>query len=129
VSQARNSALIAAGQPIPQAQKIWALLDTGASCTCVDPSVLQALQLQPTGRTSVNTPSTGTNLHDANQYDVSFIIPGTSSKHVPFVVHTLSVVEVQLLASQGFHALIGRDVLASCLLTYDGAKGEFTLAF
>ena len=77
----------------------------------------------------MNTPSTGTQPHQANQYDVSIVIPGATTSHLPFVMHTLPVVEAQLLTALGFHALIGRDVLASCLLVYDGATGQFTLAF
>jgi hypothetical protein len=49
VSQERNAALVAAGQPAPKPQPIRALVDTGASATCVDPSVLAALSLTPTG--------------------------------------------------------------------------------
>ncbi len=41
---------------------------------------------------------------------------------------TIPVVAAVLLP-QGFHALIGRDVLSHCLLTYDGASGLFSLAY
>jgi hypothetical protein len=33
------------------------------------------------------------------------------------------------LSTQGIHALIGRDVLQDCILIYNGASGDFTLAF
>lgn len=43
---------------------------------------------------------------------------------------TLAVVEAQLLlVVQGFHALIGRDLLSGCLFTYNGTTNQFTLAF
>ena len=129
VSQARQAALSSAKQPIPQGQQIWALVDTGASCTCLDPTVLQALGLPPTGSASVNTPSTGSQPHTANQYDVSLIIPGPSPSHPAYYIHTLAVVEALLLLPQGFHALIGRDVLQHCLLTYNGLTHQFTLAY
>jgi hypothetical protein len=60
VSKPRRDALVAAGQTVPPTQRITALLDTGASCTTVDPSVITALNLQPTGIASVITPTTGT---------------------------------------------------------------------
>jgi len=41
---------------------------------------------------------------------------------------TVPVIATEL-TSQGISALIGRDVLASCLLIYDGISGTFTLAF
>jgi hypothetical protein len=129
VSQARRAALTSAGLPIPSLVQIQALIDTGASCSCIDPSVLNALGLTPTGAVTVNTPSTGTQPHPALQYDVSIVIPGSLPGHVPLVVENIPVVAAQLLAAQGFQALIGRDILAQCLLTYNGELDQFTLAF
>lgn len=128
VSEGRQAALAAANQPVPQFQQIRALVDTGASCTCLDPSVLQALSLSPTGQVPVNTPTTGTQPHTANQYDVRLIIPGMIATHPLFVAPTVTVVEAQLLP-QGFHGLIGRDILALCVLVYNGPLGQFTLAY
>lgn len=59
VSAARHNALISGGLPVPAPQVIRALVDTGASVTSIDPSVLTALNLTPTGSTLVHTPSTG----------------------------------------------------------------------
>ncbi len=129
VSKARHGALTTAGQPIPSLVQIQALVDTGASCTCIDPSVLNSLGLTPTGIVTVNTPSTGTQPHTALQYDVSILIPGALPTHVPLIVDNIAVVAAQLLAAQGFQALIGRDILAQCLLTYNGQMDEFSLAF
>jgi hypothetical protein len=74
VSQPKNAASQAAKQPIPNPVTIRALVDTGASCTCIDPSVLQSLQLTPTGSTSMHTPSTGAIPAAADQYDVGLAI-------------------------------------------------------
>jgi hypothetical protein len=79
VSVARGDALMTAGQPVPAGISARALIDTGASCTCVDPSILAKLALTPTGTVSVHTPSTGPAAHLAEQYDVSLIIPGCRS--------------------------------------------------
>ncbi|HEX6747062.1 MAG TPA: aspartyl protease family protein [Longimicrobium sp.] len=128
VSIARGDALMAAGQPIPEGISIRALIDTGASCTCVDPAVLDRLNLAPTGFVSVHTPSTGGAPHQAEQYDVSLIIPGAGPHHVPLAIPAVPVMATEL-SLQGIDALIGRDVLRECVLIYNGSVGMFTIAF
>jgi hypothetical protein len=83
--------------------------------------------LQATGSTMVNTPSTGDKPQTAATFDVSLVIPCPNKP--PFILHTLEVVESQLLVPQGFHSLIGRDVLKHCHLTYDGQTRLFTLGY
>jgi hypothetical protein len=129
VSLARRNALTASHQPVPQPQQIIALIDTGASGTCVDPSVLQALGLSPTGIVPVCTPTTGTAPQNMPQFDILLLIPGASASHVPLVVPTLAVLGSALHVAQGIHALIGRDVLSRCLMTYDGTSGFFSIAY
>lgn len=128
ISQARRNALNSAGQPVPPPVQVQAMVDTGASCTCVDPTVLSHLGLSPTGTTPMVTPSTGGQPIQATQYDVSLMIPSAPNQ-TPLFHHTIPVVESQLVAMQGFHVLLGRDVLGECLLVYDGRMGLFTLAF
>ncbi len=77
----------------------------------------------------MNTPSTGSQPHTADQYDVSLLIPGALATHVPLFVGNLPVMCAELLLAQGFHALIGRDILSRCLFAYNGATGTFTLAY
>jgi len=122
----RVQALIAEGKPAPNPQNIRALLDTGASCTCIDPSVLATLGLQPTGTTPMTTPSTGAIAVEADTYDVSIIIPAGNQQ--PLVRTVMSVCASELL-HQGFHALLGRDILMHCHVTYNGSAGFFTLAY
>ena len=129
VSASRRAALEAAKQPIPGAIKIRALIDTGASCTCVDPKVLADLQLTPTGSTQMITPSTSNTPHVTDQYDVALFVPGPSASHSPLALTTLPVIASHLYDMQGFHALIGRDVLRRCVLNYNGSFGLFTLAY
>lgn len=128
VSQGRRTALESSNSPVPNAVQVDGLIDTGATCTCVDPSVLDQLGLSPTGSTTVNTPSTGDTPAVADQYDVSVIIP-TGPGHAPLTRQTVPVVKSLLLPRQGFHALIGLDILRGCHLTYDGQNGLFTLAY
>jgi hypothetical protein len=129
VSEARRTALMSVGQAVPPPIQIRALVDTGAGGTCVDPSVLQTLGLTPTGSAQVNTPSTGATPHNADQYDVSIAIPGALQTHSPLIIANIPVLCAELLAPQGFHALVGRDILSLCLLCYNGLAGSFTLAY
>jgi len=99
----------------------------------IDQSVVQFLGLQPTGIVPTLTPSTGSNPHLCNQYDVSVWFPQaptlTQAQPVPHPVHlTLPVSEADFSA-QGFHVLIGRDILARGIFIYNGLAGRFTLAF
>lgn len=127
VSQARATALQVAHQTIPGAQKIRALLDTGASHTCVDPSVLVALGIPPHGTVPILTPSTGNTPHDADVYDVSILIPAATPP--PHVLPTVAVAGCHLLQAQGYHALIGRDILQHWVVHYNGPAGILTVSY
>lgn len=70
VSGARRAALERAGQPIPEMQNVYALIDTGAACSAVDQAILDALGLTPTGESEFLTPSTGNTPQMAATYDV-----------------------------------------------------------
>lgn len=104
-----------------------AMVDTGASCTCVDPAIIQSLGLSPTGSTLMFTPSTGAQGHITDQFDASLQIYRTTEEP-PLEIPVIAVVASDLRA-QGIDALIGRDVLQHCLLSYNGQEGFFTLAF
>ena len=126
VSQARTAALTAVGEEIPKPAPVHSLVDTGASCSCVDPSVLEGLKLTPTGSISVNTPSTGATPHETYQYDVALVVPAPGGP--PLIFQTIPVIAADLLP-QGFQALIGRDILSRCFFAYNGDAGIFTLAY
>jgi len=131
VSLARFSALTDDGQEPPQPILIRALIDTGASCTCIEPSVLETLQLTPKGQVPTYTPSTGASPHQCDQYDISLFIPGATTAITPFNRPNLLVIAAtkDSLHPQGIQGLIGRDVLEHCLLQYNGTMGTFTLAY
>jgi hypothetical protein len=128
LSGPRYQALTQAGQQTPAPVAVRALIDTGASCTCVDTTVLNQLALTPTGTTLVHTPTTGGTPQQVNQYDVGLLIPAAVTGHAPLVQIVLPVT-AHALAVQGIQALIGRDVLSQCLLAYNGAMGIFTLGY
>ena len=129
VSGPRMAALEQANRPIPPVFSARGLVDTGASCTAIDPSVVTDLELSPTGDMAAITPGTtpGTKPVDVSQYDVGVLIYGINNLN-PLVIPVLPVIEVEL-ANQGFQALIGRDILARCVLIYNGSLGQYTLSF
>ena len=111
VSQARRAALEAANQPIPKGIMVQGLIDTGASSTCVDPTILTQLNLAPTGSTQINSPTTGTSPASALTYDVSVVIAAMAG-HPQFIFQTIPIIESQL-RMQGIQALIGRTYCVS----------------
>lgn len=128
VSAARKAALQGANAPIPAVQACRGLVDTGASHTCIDPSVFTALGLQPTGSVPMHTPSTGGVPMNADTYDVGIVIPATPTSP-SFQKPNMQVSAADLLISQGFHVLLGRDVLSHCVMTYNGAMQLLTIAY
>ncbi len=108
------------GKPIPKPAPGLALIDTGASITAVDDSVITSLGVQPIGVTTVHTPSGSA---PQNQYPVRFVFPGSS---LPELSVTQAIGSV--LRPQGIVALIGRDALSSVILVYNGPVGMMTLA-
>lgn len=127
-SQPRMSALKQAGIPLPNPIPIRGLIDTGATCSCIHKVVLAQLGLPPTGRVSIKTPSTEEGAHECDQHDVQVLILHAQKSDYCLRIPTLPIVGVNL-PNQGYHALIGRDILARCLFVYDGTANTFSLAF
>jgi len=64
----------------------------------------------------------------ADTYDVGIVIPGTTAS-APLMKPNMQVSSTDLFAAQGFHVLIGRDILSHCTLHYNGSMQLVTLAF
>ena len=128
VGNARQQALQDAGQDVPTPQLIRALIDTGASISGVDPTVLAALALSQTGEAEIHTPSTRGVAVTTPTYDVKIAILAGRAGDLHFISETIQVTATDL-SQQGFQALIGTDILKSCILHYNGADEHFTLAY
>jgi hypothetical protein len=125
VPSALSKFLSAQNQPIPAPRTGLALIDTGATRSCVDSQVISSLGVNPIGITSLGT-ARGRSQH--HLYPAKFNFPA-----IRFEMEFDSVVGVDL-SGQGagkiqIIALIGRDVLSRCILIYYGTKGSFSLAF
>jgi len=127
-SKAHADILTSLGEPVPRPFLLNALIDTGASCSCIDPAVVKELGWQPTGVAHILSPSTDSKPVICLQYDVSIqLVHPTMNR----MFHNIQVAECEL-KEFGFHALIGRDILRACILIYNGeigAAGAFTLSF
>lgn len=126
VTEARQKALAAAGETVPSMVPARMLIDTGASGTVIDPCVLQQLGISPSGMIEAHTPSTQAGKpHMMAQYDVRLAVANHQSHRF---FDAVAVTEAHL-AHQGIEGLIGRDILAECVLVYNGEADFYTLCF
>ncbi len=113
-------ALQLAGKPIPAPVQGGAMIDTGATTTCVDGEVAQSMGLAANGVAKMASAS-----HDSsecNTYPVRLTFP---IWNVNLDCGKAMGVHIK---NQGIIALVGRDLLQNCLLVYNGADGSVSLA-
>jgi Aspartyl protease len=100
-----------------------ALIDTGASCTCISNKVVQDVSLNPTGKAPVSH-AHGATAVNTYQFQVAFLFPQNISPSgiAQTQVMTLLVngTEFTPPAGAAFDVLLGRDVLC---------RGVFTISF
>ena len=111
--------IIEGGGELPPPESGRALIDTGASVTCIDQSAADKLNLPVIDVGKMTSASHAA--VDCNVYPVKFEIQG-------FVSVNANRAMGAELKSQGLIALIGRDLLQHCTLYYNGANGQFTLS-
>jgi hypothetical protein len=122
-------------QPIPPPFPVVALLDTGAERTCVDPAVVARPGLPHLGAVLTYAPGLGAGpaaLGGATanfSYEAGLVLLHPVVKPPSNLVIPELVVDELPLAALGIEAVIGRDVLAGCVLVYDGPAGSATLAY
>jgi predicted aspartyl protease len=92
----------------------FALIDTGASSTVVDETVIQSLGVNPVSKRQVGTPG-GTTL--MNVYPAQIAFPATG---LPAISFNSVIASPHLLKVQKLLALIGRDILQHGSLYYNG---------
>jgi predicted aspartyl protease len=129
VSIHRLGVLRANNQVPPQPVYARALIDTGASGTAIDRSLIGLLGLIPTGTVAVHTPSTQGVTYTCNQYDISLgFVQSTPQFAAHSITMTMPVIETDF-TGLNIRALIGRDVLSRCLLFYHGHGGTLTISY
>ncbi len=113
------------GRAVPGSRTVRSLIDTGASDSAPDFGIIAHPGLIPTGRIKVRSSTTGSQYEERDQYAVSLYI-GTQRGET--AEYTVSVVGAGL-ASEGFLAIIGWNVLERCVLLCDGPKKTFRLDY
>ena len=106
-------------KPVPPPVRGFALVDTGATMSAVDDSVVRSLGVAPIGLASTGTaggPQT------QNLYPAKFIL-----QRAPWTFEFGRVTGCNL-SGTGMIALIGRDVLSNAILVYNGPLGVFSFA-
>ncbi len=120
--------LQSAGQPIPTPVPGFALIDTGASISAVDVSVMQNLAVHPIGIANVGRAG---GPQQQNTYPARFVFPGTQLPSMDFNQLIGANLAAQAVAGSQLRlvALLGRDILQHFILIYNGTTGSFSLAF
>jgi predicted aspartyl protease len=118
IEENAGKALASQGKPLPVPKTGFALIDTGASNSCIDEQAAKDL-----GPPIIDVGTMLSASHEkvpCNIYPVQIITP----------IITLNSPRTMgaALAAQGLLALIGRDVLQRCNLFYNGPTGQFTLS-
>ncbi|MBZ5563756.1 MAG: aspartyl protease family protein [Acidobacteriia bacterium] len=118
IEQNAGKALVAQGKAVPPPQVGFALIDTGASNSCIDEQAAQKLGLPV--------------------IDQGFMLSATHEKvacNIYPVLITTPIMNFNVpramgasLAAHGLVAIVGRDVLQRCNFFYNGLTGEFTLS-
>lgn len=133
-SEPRLTALTKQGLQSPKGEQVRLLVDSGASCTCIDANVLQKLGLTPTTKTQILTPSTDGVPIWVDNYDIQLYIlsnskaDGTQTVQSSVLPHHQSLsVTGNSMAGQEVDGLLGMDVLKHCLFAINGKMNAFTL--
>jgi hypothetical protein len=109
---------------LPAPQSGFALIDTGASRTCVDDDVIRKLKINPIGEAKTTTAA---GVRQNRLYPAHLNFP-TAKMHIEFSSVIGVDLKMQKFNNQAIIALLGRDVLSSMLFVYNGPAGMFTLA-
>jgi predicted aspartyl protease len=120
LAQSLAAQLLQQGQTLPKPISGIALIDTGASSTCIDSHVAQQLQLPVVNVVKVASASHAST--EQNVYPIQIEVVG-----LPISIEAPNAIGATL-APQGLIALIGRDVLQYCTLFYNGLIGSITLS-
>jgi predicted aspartyl protease len=106
-------------QPVTQLKGVRALVDTGATQSCLDSNVATTLNLPIIDRQKISGVG---GVHDANIYLGQIYVPSLNSTiYGPFAGVNLSA------GGQPHIALIGRTFLQHITLSYDGRNGKVTM--
>ena len=120
-TRSRVAAAMANGSVIPSPVAIRAVVDTGASDSVLNSSLIHRLALEPRGRTWMRIPM-GEQPIETRQYAVDLLLPSGE------VLSEVAVLAADL-EGHPVQALLGRDVLSRAVLVYVGELNAYSLSF
>lgn len=120
VNQAVAEQIREAGGELPAPISGIALIDTGASVTCIDDAAATQLRLPVIDVATMTSASHASS--QRNVYPVQIEVVGLSMN-----INAPRAMGAEL-RPQGLVVLIGRDLLRHCHLVYNGTSGTFTLS-
>lgn len=117
------SAMVPGTAPL-QVSLYTALIDTGASNTCISAKVIADLGLSPSGKVAVGGVH-GSQATNGYQFQVAIVFiqgPPSATGAVLTNAHVTPVSGVEFIPSGAFDVLLGRDVICmgSFTMTFDG---------
>lgn len=110
---------------IPPPRTGFALIDTGATRSGVDKSVITELGVKPVG---VTTTLTAGGEVEQNLFPAHFRFPG---EHIEIDFSSVLGVDLKRykISGQPIIALLGRDILSKFLFVYNGPGGFFSISY
>lgn len=111
-------------KPLPQPKAGLALIDTGATRSCVDDDVIRSLGVNPVGAAKIHN-SNGE--QEVNMFPAHFRFPSIKDFEIDFTSAIGVNINAQRIGNQPIIALIGRDILSRCVFIYNGPLGLYTL--
>jgi len=119
ISSGLEKSMKESGDEIPTPVSGMAMIDTGASVTVISDNLIKKLNINPTGKVLVNTP-TAMNV-SCDEYHLRVIFPNN-------VIIETFVVSAPM-EGQNVNCLIGRDLLQHSVFVYIGYARTFSLSF
>jgi predicted aspartyl protease len=120
VGQQIATQVLQSGGRLPSPVSGLALIDTGATTTCVDEGAAQRLQLPVIDVVKIASASHAET--EQNVYPIQIEVIG-----LPITINAARAVGAPL-EPQGILVLIGRDVLQHAMLVYNGPAGSLSLS-
>ncbi len=120
IGQLFSDQLLQQGSQLPKPVSGNALIDTGASTTCIDDAVAKTMGIPVIDVVTMASASYAST--QQNVYSIQMQIVGS-----PIRVEVPNATGASL-QTQGIVALIGRDYLQHCTLHYNGITGQITLS-
>jgi len=115
-----TQSLLSSNILVPTPLSVKALIDTGCTITSIDNALVHTLGLRIRG---YNQTHTANGMMNVSQHQVSLHFAGTNLSGRP--VQTVQAVD---LSGQPYGMLIGRDLMMSWSLTYNGTTGFVCIA-